>query len=396
MYGIKGKRKLKKFDEMIMKSFFLTIGFIHLIFGQSSLKMDGNFTLESMSNLSGGVQTETAMSGVGEIGIEYERKNTLFRISSLFLNGESPSDFIGDGFGASNIDGYDSFRLYEIWVEKNMMDKTLNIRFGSLLADAEFSVNDVGGLFINSSFGWPAYISANTINTGPAYFVTAPGVRVKYDISEIQFLQFGVYDGDPFDHPEGDGEVTASGMHWEINKDQGIFSVGEFVSQKNDKQNYIFKLGTWKYTCSEPSSVYFQDQPSRYGYYISTEFGLSKDNSRFPSQGFFRAGWSPNNYQNTYSLAIDGGLLVQNISKSLENDSFGFGIAYASIPDNRFILSEDMLYPMDYECAIECTYQFQIMNHITIQPDIQWILHPGGSALNEDAFVGSIRISHSF
>jgi len=379
-----------------MKPFFLTIGFIHLLFGQAPFKIDGNIILESMSNLSGGVQTGTVMSGVGEIGIEFERKNTLFRIISLLITGDSPSDLIGDGFGASNIDGYDSFRLYEIWVEKNMLDKSLNIRFGSLLADAEFSVNDVGGLFINSSFGWPAYISANTVNTGPAYFVTAPGVRIKYDINENQFLHFGVYDGDPFDHPDGKGDITKQGMHWEINKEQGVFSVGEFVSQKSTKQNYIFKLGTWKYTCSEPSSVYFQDQSSRYGYYISTEFGLSKTNSRFPSQGFFRAGWSPNNDQNTYSLAIDGGIIIQNVFKSLSNDSFGIGVAYASIPGNGFILYEDMLFPMDYECAIECTYQFQIMNHITIQPDIQWVLHPGGSTINEDAFVGTIRISHSF
>lgn len=382
-----------------MKRFLVSIVFTNILFGQGPIQFDGNVIIESMSNISGGINPGKVMSGVGELGFEYSLKNSLLRASTLAIYGESPSDFIGDGFGASNIDGYDSFRLYEIWVEHEWKAHGINLRVGSLLADAEFSVNDVGGLFVNSSFGWPAYISGNTINTGPAYFVTAPGIRLQYALGDNQFLRFGIYDGDSFDDISGDGEKTKYGMNWNIGNDQGIFSIGEFVSSGGENNSpYILKIGSWRYTCSDTVSLYYQETPNQYGYYISTEFGLMNSQIKTPILGFLRAGWSPNSLPNTYTLALDGGITIKNISQKLTEDMLGIGIAYAKIADQVFVFNaeEMVLIPMDYECAIELTYQFQLLDHFTIQPDFQWILHPGGSPLTEDAFVGSIRISYSF
>lgn len=376
----------------------LGVVFTSLVSAQSFVQINGNIIMESMTNICGGIKTGKAISGVGEFGVEINHKFGQVKASTLYLNGESPSKFIGDRFGASNIDGYNSFRLYEIWVEKHLLNQTLSIRFGSLIADAEFSVNDLGGLFINSSFGWPAYISANTVNTGPAYFVTAPGIRIKQQLKENQFFQFGIYDGDPFDHFDGDEKITAHGNHWELSKDQGIFSIGEWVSFIGAKNLGTIKLGSWKYTSFDSSSLYYQNARDRYGFYFSSESKLKSFGSNQSINGFFRAGWSPNSIQNTYTIAIDGGITIQNVFESLKDDSFGIGFAFAKIPDKVYLHSveESLLIPLDYECAIECTYQFQFMNYITIQPDLQWILHPGGSAINENAFVGSIRISHSF
>ena len=389
MFGIKVvKSNINPYFKMKQ---YVIIGLLLILkplTGQNETKQfqfDGNIVLESMTNLSGGIKTGAINAGVGELGIELYRKSNKIRISALLIRGESPSDIIGDRFGASNIDGYDSFRLYEIWVERQWANEKLNIRLGSLLADTEFSANEFGGLFLNSSFGGPAYISANTINTGPAYCVSAPGLRFRYHLNQNQYIHAGIYDGDPFDHFEGDGDITATGMHWELNKNQGVFTIGEWVSLMEKSYLRTIKAGFWKYKSLNPSSPYFEETDNRYGFYLSSEFNLKSGVNHHSIDGFLRAGWSPNANPNVFTLAIDGGLLINNPVKILANDVIGIGVVYAQVQNH--------IQDLDYECAIEFTLPFDLSEKVSIQPDFQWIIHPGGSSYLEDAFAGAIRIS---
>ena len=50
----------------------------------------------------------------------------------------------------------------------------------------------------------------------------------------------------------------------------------------------------------------------------------------------------------------------------------------------------------DYEAIFELTYRFQLTSWWTIQPDVQWILHPGGSRAIEDALVLGLRSAIAF
>ena len=73
----------------------------------------------------------------------------------------------------SNIDAYDSVRLYEAWLQQEFWDRKFSIRLGQILADAEFFVSDYGALFINSSFGAIPLVSQNLVP--PIFPVAAPG-----------------------------------------------------------------------------------------------------------------------------------------------------------------------------------------------------------------------------
>ena len=72
-----------------------------------------------------------------------------------------------------------------------------------------------------------------------------------------------------------------------------------------------------------------------------------------------------------------------------QNDSFGLAIAYSRISDSVSAAEQDAIYfshvqrPIqDYEAALELTYQAQIVPGWTIQPDFQYIFHPGGHIAN--------------
>jgi porin len=344
---------------------------------------------ESMTNITGGLKQGTVFNGLVQTGMDISLGTSLIRGNILLLSGENPSEYIGDGFGASNLYGYNSLRLYEIWFEQRFLKKKCSIRIGSLLADTEFSVNDLGGLFINSAFGWPAYISGNTLNTGPAFFVTAPGIRIRYRTDNHSTWQVGIYDGDPFDHLDGNGKTTAHGIHWELSKDQGIFSIGEYGKTLGNNDASNVKIGFWNY-----SNWGMDENNSTSGVYFSSQLLWSLLQNQKEIGVFLRGGISTSgNTHLYYKMVVDGGIQLINPFPWLDNDIIGVGLAYANIADGQlhYLTEKNKYIPMDYEMAIEASLQFKIFPWLLVQPDFQMIFHPGGSSLVENTTVMSIR-----
>ncbi len=98
-----------------------------------------NYTSETMANVSGGLKRGTIISGLGHLMLDYATQESSgdhsrfsLRASGILLHGESPSEkYIGDDLTASNIDGYDSFRLYELWFQHSFWNGWGSLRFGS-------------------------------------------------------------------------------------------------------------------------------------------------------------------------------------------------------------------------------------------------------------------------
>lgn len=141
-----------------------------------------DLTLEASAGISGAARHGESLHNMALGHAEWESAEKdgglhgHFYVSALSLLGRGPTErYLGDFLAASNTEGYESLRLYSWWFEAGRAGWSL--RAGALLADEEFGGTDGGGNFLNSAFGWPAFISANTLNTGPAFFVAAPGVR---------------------------------------------------------------------------------------------------------------------------------------------------------------------------------------------------------------------------
>ncbi len=69
--------------------------------------------------------------------------------------------YVGDFADVSNLDTYDSVRLYEAWLEQKAFDDRFALRVGFMAADQEFCNVAAAGLFINSAFGVPTAESGN-------------------------------------------------------------------------------------------------------------------------------------------------------------------------------------------------------------------------------------------
>jgi porin len=83
------------------------------------------------------------------------------------------------------------------------------------------------------------------------------------------------------------------------------------------------------------------------------------------------------------------------------DDAFGVAGAYARISPNAALLDQQANFfnmtfaPIrNYEAVIEATYQAQIMTGWSIQPNFQYIFHPGGNIPNPNDPAG-VNVIHN-
>lgn len=403
---------------------------IRSVLVELGIHLSAGYTGEALANVSGGLSRGAEYAGLFEMALELDtyrlglQEGGLFKISSLHPHGSSLSRRrIGDLQTLSNIDAFDSFRLYDFWFQQSFLDERVSIRVGQMAADEEFAYTEPGGYFMNSSFGWPAFISANTVNTGPAFFVAAPGIRLRVDPGENFFLQAGIFDGDTFDSPTGDPRPNASGTRIHLGPEQGYFSIYEAgfkvnPSEAEDGLAGMYKIGAWHHSGDFADN--FRDEtggaavvtggPARmhsqnYGAYAAGEQMLYREEAG-KGDGlaiFARAGVSPSD-RSLFDFTFDGGLLYSGLLPGRDDDVAGLGVAYARVSNDiarseradRDVNGTTYRAISDHETVIEAFYQLQLRKWWLLQPDVQYIIHPGGSSAIPNALVIGIRTSLSF
>lgn len=330
--------------------------------------------------------------------------------SVLHLAGAGPTGkFLGDFQAASNSEGYAGLRLYSWWLQGDV--DGWSFRVGALLADDEFAGTDAGANFFNSSFGWPAFISADTVNTGPAFYVAAPGLRLEHTWGGGNAWRLGVFDGDSFDSPSGDPHATRHGLHYRVGGDQGWFLITEFSVAPGDGATRL-TAGVWWHTAAfadvrddaggRPFAVTGnapREHASNHGCYGAVERTLAGEpgNSGHVAV-FLRAGTAPAD-RNAIAWAADAGIAWTGPLAMRPADVIALGAARAVFGGpfaENARLADPGAAPPDHEQVIEAAYTFVLNEHVSLQPDLQYIMHPGGTGERSPVLAGLLRFNASF
>ncbi len=370
---------------------------VHLQFG---------YIGEVFGNVAGGTRRGAVYEGLGEMALELDLEKLVnwrggtFRASSLWLHGRGPSRLVGDALTVSNIDGHDSIRLYELWLEQKFLREALSIRVGNLLADEEFAGTEYGGLLLNSAFGWPAFISGNVVNTGPAFFVSALGARARFSPSDNWYFQIAAFDGDTFDSAAGNPRVNANGTRWHLSSDQGALVMSELGLRRNNTEEATglpgtLKLGAWVHTAdftdhARPTKTHRHNV----GAYLAAEQMLWREEESNDEQGlgaFFRIGGGPED-RSAFAFTFDTGLHYTGLIPGRDEDKAAIGFVHTDFSDAR----PGYGVFRNYEQVVEFTYEFAPRPWWTIQPDIQWVHNPSGKRGPDDALVLGLRSSITF
>jgi porin len=91
--------------------------------------------------------------------------------------------------------------------------------------------------------------------------------------------------------------------------------------------------------------------------------------------------------RNLIDLYADGGVEFIGLSNARPDDKFGIAAGYAHVSKRAQALDADYRAPVDqnwpirsFEGLLTAVYQYQIRDGWTIQPNFQYIIHPGGGA----------------
>jgi porin len=385
------------------------------------------------NNLSGGIKRGSVYEGTLMALLDLDSEKLLgyggghLRVSGLAIhNGDRFSpNYVGDLNQVSLLDFPDSLRLWELWYEQKLFSGKLSFKFGQMAIDQDFIVPEyylsLASLnFLNQTFFYPT-VAFNVYDqnipgfpVGHHALASTPygtlGARLRYSPTERCYVQAGVYDG----NPDRFGDGTRINLH----EEEGALAYFEAGYRLNGAKGDTglpgnYKLGAWYHTddfydyYSTLTSVITggpqELHSGNWGVYFLADQTLYRENepdedpARQGLAGFFRVAYTPPD-RNIAPFGIDGGLVYKGLIPTRDWDTFGVAASYMEMSDDvadaqRFINSfapGAAGVPVDYEAVLEVSYRAQLTAWWTLQPDFQYVMHPGGSDALDDAFVFSL------
>lgn len=332
-------------------------------------------TLESLTNLQGGVETGTRNLANLDLSLSVDtaaagwwNNGTVF-MYVLGTYGKPPSELTGEAQTLSNIEAYDNLSLYEFWYEHSFAEGGVKLLVGLHDYNSTFYSLESSGLFTLSSLG----IGPEIAQIGPSIFpTTAAAVHLTLSHNDQYFL-LAAYDGVPGDpeHPHG--------TQVKFKKTDGVLTAAEwgFASEKE----YKLALGGWKTSAEVENPIDASVSDSNQGYYVIGEKYLSEKLALFFQYGYAD---KAKNQLETYS-----GAGVTYSELFAQEDSIGLGYARAQNSSEFLEVNPDFL---SAESVFELSYFRPVMEKLSVQTSVYYVEHPGMAAELDNTYAFGLRL----
>jgi porin len=378
------------------------------------IAFSGTYIGEALGNASGGVRRGVIYAGRLDLGtdIDLDRlvgwRGAIFHANIFQIHGDGLSrDYVGNLMLVSGIEALPATRLYEMWIEQSLWGGRLMIKVGQQPSDIEFIDSRYDDIFVNSALGWPGITGVILPSGGPSPPLAVPGLRLKAQLSDRITAYFAVFDGDAA--PQGPEDPQIKNPHglllrvndppWFIGQLKYGFELGSERLPGSITGGAWYHMGTFDDLRRTAQGVSLADpqgsgEPANLrrnqGIFAVYEQRLAR--SAFDSQKgiglFARASVSPSD-RNLVSLYLDGGIQFSGFSETRSNDKFGVAMTYARISDGARAFDRELQQftggatPVrDYEAIVEVTYLAEVGPGTSIQPLFQYVMHPGGGAVD--------------
>lgn len=348
--------------------------------------------------LSGGLARRASYEGRFDLTVDADLDKLLgwqgasasFTVFQIHSSSRNVAENVGSLADPSNIDALQTTRLFSAWVQQNFLDDRISLRVGQLGFDAESFTSATSGGLINGTFGWATVLAANMISGGPAYPLAAPGARLAIKPADNITVIGAILSGDPAGPNCNDLPQVCNRYGLTFSFSGGALLIGEVQYAVNaGKQTQglpgTYKAGYWRETTSFPdqrfAAVMHDGNWGVYG--IADQMVWRGDASSLNL--FLRAGMSPSD-RNLISWYVDGGFGIKGPLAGRPDDVLTFGVAYQKISPDAVAADRDagLAVIRSNEVVFELSYQAQIAPWWVLQPDIQYIVHPGGNVPHPD------------
>jgi porin len=388
-------------------------------------------TSEVLGNVSGGTRQGFEYDGLTQMALQLDTQRAFhwyggtFNVSALQIHGRNLSaDNLSTLQTASGIEADRATRLWELWYDQKFdQSGRFDLRIGQQSMDQEFMVSQNALYFVNTMFGWPMVPSADLPGGGPAYPLSALGLRGRIRLGDSWTLLAGVFNGSPVSHNEGDSQQeNPSGTSFPINGTALAIAELQFAYPGLGSMVYadqhaplprVYKLGVWYDT-----ERFADQQVDNAGLSLANPAGSGNPRTHHddiaiyavadqmvwqdPAEDdrtlnvFLRPMGTPLDDRNLVDFSVNAGLAFHEPFYHRDDDTFGAGVGYAQVSSAAAALDRatgyysGTYYPVrSGETYIELTYQYQLTPWCQLQPDFQYVFNPGGGVPNPNSTSGA-------
>ncbi|MDA8095388.1 MAG: carbohydrate porin [Betaproteobacteria bacterium] len=381
--------------------------------GRYGISLGLTETSEFLGNVGGGTRKGFAYDGLTTLVLQMDTQRAFgwyggtLDASALQIHGQNLSaQNLQTLQTASGIEADRGTRLWELWYDQRFFgDGRLDLKLGQQSLDQEWMVSQDALSFVNTMFGWPMLPSADLPGGGPAYPLSVVGARLRARASDAWTLLAGVYNGSPVADNTGDPQQqNAHGTSFPLHGGALAILEAQYAYPALGTMLYaggseplarVYKIGMW-YDSENFNDQAFDDRglslanPASSGspkahrgnwalYAVADQmiWQSATEPDRTVSL-FLRPMWTPLADRNEIDRSVNAGVTVHEPFIHRDDDTFGLGLGYAHVSSRLVALDRREGYRAHHaETFVEATYQYQATPWLQLQPDLQYVFHPG-------------------
>jgi len=353
---------------------------------------------DMQANVLGGQRRGTAYAGdlTVDVGVDMEKlagaRGLTFGVSGDWASGTNLSDDIGNIANVAQAFEGNVVRLSNLYLQQSLLDGRLDVKAGRFATGADFLTSPADVSLVNAAVN--PILNAIQKNV-PG--VTAPpnttwGGRVIARPTEALSLSAGAFYSDPTLT-----QLTANGTEFGISGSAGYFVIGEAAYRLNSEKGDTGLPGRYRaggyYDSNEYASLTNPDrqQTGNYGFFLLGEQMVYREGGAGSDQGLSLFGaliYAPQQRINTLPWFALAGASYRGLGPGRGKDAASFALYYGGF-------SRD-LSGQTYELVLEWTYAIALTRWLTVQPDLQYVINPGGRSSVGNALVVGAQLAVEF
>ncbi len=309
---------------------------------------------------------------------------------------------VGNVFSTQQIWGFQTIRLIDFSYQQKLFDDRIELRLGRFAGMDDFLVSPYNfGLMSNAFCGNPFGILLDTQGMSAYYGTWAALVKVKP--TERSYIQTGIYNGDP--------DVRANRHHGvDFSMSGPPFVITEAGYQVNGLPGDNQLLGNYKVGFWYDDAVFsnFNTGARRrgsWGFYglfdqVVVPFGSPGSNRGFGIFGSVTVAPDPEFQQ--LPLFVTAGFSARGMCDARPRDALTFAVASGNFSDDLRRAQQKGRVPgppggQHNETVVELTYRIDLhKGAFFVQPDLQYIVQPGGTSHVDNALVLGAQLGFNF
>lgn len=315
-------------------------------------------------------------------------------VSAINRAGTSLTErFIGSQYNSQQVFGGQNIFLYQVFVDKRLLADRLSLKFGRFGASDDFNTSPIYGFYMNNG------IDGNVRNVlfdtqFSAYPFATWAVRARWEPGPAWNAQLGL-----FQTSDRVFDAGRHGLDWSIRRGDGTFLIAQAGTPPSAPRDGHYWIGASYSAWDYPRFGSTTTASRSYGFYAHADHVVYRPSAEGHRglTAWAATGLYPQEDISIVPWQVNAGLVYRGPFARRPDDTAILGVIYG-----RF--SRDYARTIEaggggdprYEAVLEAAYRIQLRRYAYIQPDVQWVVRPGGTGRVPDAVVLGFQVGITF